>query len=156
MNFVRLISMSLPKAVVEKKLMDGRSEQFARHLAKIVLMPRSTRINHWTKELFNLCYWIQDIRMKPDNKRVTRQMMDDFFFGTCNDAVSFKCNLDRIRSEYNLSKQDTYDNEIFSTKITPFLDELENSLCSDSQFTLNDMKVLINKFILTNKRSIYD
>lgn len=142
------IAKAFPWDVVKNQLTDERSHQFGLHLAKIVQCPKNREVNHWTNELYALCYWLQDIKLKPKAKYLTKNQMDDYFFGWCNDAGSFSSLLRRIRSNFNIKEDDSKDLELFNNKVYPFLEELKNKLTSKENFTLNDMKNLVKQYLL--------
>ena len=146
-TFIR-IARAFPWDIVKHQLTDERSHQFGLHLAKIIQSPKNRELNHWVKELYSLCYWLQDIKLKPKSKHLTKTQMDDYFFGWCNDAGSFSALLKRIRSNFKLKEDDSKDLELFNNKVGPFLNELKNKLTSKIEFTLEDMKNLVRKYLL--------
>lgn len=143
-----IYSMSHPWKVVEKKLLDDKCLQFAEHLAKIIQCPEDREVNHWSNELYALCGWINKITIKPNNKRISVKQMDDYYFGSCNDPVSFSSWCRTVRNKFHIKEDNSKDLENFNNKALPFIKELEQELYSKQEFTLEDMKSLIKQYLL--------
>ena len=146
-NFIRM-AMAFEWKIIEKKLTDGRSDEFAEHLVKIVLCPNYRDVSHWIKELYDKCFWIHDIRIKPKNKRLTKKDIDDYYFGTCNDIASFKDKCKKIRKLYTTNIDESNENEIFNNKVMPFIDEVENKLIAKKPFMREDLNESVNNHLL--------
>ena len=139
--------MSHPWKVIEKKLLDDKSLRFAEHLAKIILLSKHNAVNHWVNDLYSYCHWMNKITIKPNNKKISIKQMDDYFFGSCNDSVSFNNWCNSIREQFNIEEDNSKDEENFNNKALPFIKELENQLYLKKDFSINDMKSLVNKYL---------
>lgn len=89
MNWVKIIAMSKTLSEIKRNLGDDRSLQFAKHCAKLMVCEYDNiHINHWKKELFSLCSWIMNYTIKPDQRIISKDLIDEYYFGACCDTIN--------------------------------------------------------------------
>ena len=80
-KWIRIIAMSKTLSEVKRELGSKDALQFAHHCAKLsICRPNDINIEHWKKELYGFCFGIQQIKIKPNNKWISKKLIDEYYF----------------------------------------------------------------------------
>lgn len=153
MKWVRIIAMSKTLSEVKRELGSKDALRFAQHCAKLtVCQPNDINIEHWEKELYGFCFGIQQLKIKPNNKWVSKKLIDEYYFNAyCDFEDTYALALRDAWSELNLNSTYNKRNESNDDKLFNQYRLLCNEVSvylSKHELTLDAIKQLVNKYIL--------
>lgn len=143
MRWVKIQAMSKTLKDVKRDLGDGRSAKFAEHCCKIIVTHGKVYFEHWCNELYGFCSWIMTTTIKPNNRNIDKQLIDEYFFNSCCDTLdTFKTCL-KLQN-MNENKDDNWNesnDELLFTAYRTFCSEVSNLLTNKSlnQYNLRDL-----------------
>ena len=156
MKYIKLIAMSYSLKDIKQELRGNNARQFIHHCMKLILCQETNlNINHWQKELFNFCSWIQQTTIKPSNKWINKHLIDEYFFGTCCDSTdTFSCGLDDVWEDmYDIERNKQFDSQLFYL-YRRFCDEI-STLLSKHRLTRNEIVTLSNQYLVNKYHQLY-
>ncbi len=152
-KWIRIIAMSKTLSEVKRELGSKDALQFAHHCAKLsICRPNDTNIEHWKKELYGFCFGIQQIKIKPNNKWVSKKLIDEYYFNAyCDFEDTYALALNDAWQELRLNN--TYgernklnDNRLFNQYRTLCYEV--STYLSKHELTQNVINSLVDKYIL--------
>ena len=152
-KWVRIIAISKTLSEVKRELGSKDALQFAHHCAKLsICRPNDINIEHWKKELYGFCFGIQQIKIKPNNKWISKKLIDEYYFNAyCDFEDTYALALNDAWQELKLNN--TYgernklnDNRLFNQYRT-LCNEVSTYL-SKHELTQNVINSLVDKYIL--------
>ncbi|MGI0076351.1 MAG: hypothetical protein ACREAU_02970 [Nitrosopumilaceae archaeon] len=84
------------------RIVNGLSYPLAEHIVKILIMPNSEHIIHWKKEIVQWIGKMQDIILKPQNRRLKFEEYKQWLIS--QPEYQAKRIADRIKSQYKNEK----------------------------------------------------
>lgn len=128
--------------------MGGEGGQFYIHACKIMANPNNASVNHWVEEMFNLCEWMQDIKIKPNNKPIPRSLINEFLdYG--EDLEMISNSLNRAYSNYHNSekRKDKSNDELLLNNYRQFCNEVGNNL-ENKTLDIGTLSSLVNQYLI--------
>lgn len=156
MKFVKILAMSYELKKIKDELMHNNPRDFASHCAKLMVCDYNyMHIEHWKKELFAFCSWIMTSTIKPNNKRVSKELIDEYYFGACCDSIgSYATALNIAWDELHLygKRNTSKDTELFNDYRT-FCNEV-SKLLAKRTLTIYNIQELADKYITNMYRKL--
>ena len=152
-KWIRIIAMSKTLSEVKRELGSKDALQFANHCAKLsICRPNDINIEHWKKELYGFCFGIQQVKIKPNNKWISKKLIDEYYFNAyCDFEDTYALALNDAWQELRLNN--TYgernklnDNKLFNQYRT-LCNEVSTYL-SKHELTQDIINSLVDKYIL--------
>jgi hypothetical protein len=125
--------------------LDSLSHQISTHILKLIIFNNSSNFNHWLGELNSWLNQVDDIRLKPNNKKLNKQDYLKYL------KELYLENEDQVQKNIQKLKK-LYPNEQVSiddsTKVTNKLNNLINKICielaADKFYPLTDLEFNFN------------
>ena len=128
--------------------MSGESGEFYSHACKIMANPKNRSVNHWIEEMLNLCKWIQDVELKPNNKSVPRSLINHFLdYG--EDLEMITNSLDRAFANYHNGekRKDKSKDEILFNNYHQFCKEVADNL-ENKTLDIGTLGSLVRRYLI--------
>ena len=152
-KWIRIIAMSKTLSEVKRELGSKDALQFAHHCAKLsICRPNDINIEHWKKELYGFCFSIQQIKIKPNNKWISKKLIDEYYFGAyCDFEDTYALALNDAWQELRLNNAYGERNKLNDNKLFNQYRLLCNEVSiylSKHELTQNIINSLVDKYIL--------
>lgn len=149
MKWTKLIySFTRNKKEVENRISGKESSQFYSHACKIMANPKNQNVNHWIQEMLDFCDWIQDTKLKPNNKSIPKKMIEHFLeYG--EDLNVLSKSLDRAYSNYHNGekRKDKSNDLVLFNNYENFRKEVADKL-DNKILDLGQLTILIQKYLI--------
>lgn len=152
-KWVRIIAMSKTLSEVKRELGSKDALQFAYHCAKLsICRPNDINIEHWKKELYGFCFGIQQVKIKPNNKWISKKLIDEYYFNAyCDFEDTYALALNDAWQELRLNNTYGERNKLNDNKLFNQYRVLCNEVSiylSKHELTQNIINSLVNEYIL--------
>ena len=152
-KWIRIIAMSKTLSEVKRELGSKDALQFAHHCAKLsICLPNNINIEHWKKELYGFCFGIQQIKIKPNNKWISKKLIDEYYFNAyCDFEDTYALALNDVWQELRLNNTYGERNKLNNNRLFNQYRTLCNEVSTDlskHELTQDVINSLVDKYIL--------
>lgn len=139
-KFVKIIALSKELSKVKDELGSKDALRFAQHCAKLtVCRPNDVNIEHWKKELYGFCFSIQQLKIKPSDKWVSKKLIDEYYFGAYCD----------FEDTYAIALRDAWLELKLNSVYNNRNEKNDTQLFNNYRLLCNEVSTYLSKHILT-------